>query len=63
MTRTALKDRSLPEYTRGEEIFNMVTHIVGGGVGIITLLICIFVGIQSNNVVTLLCGIIFGEIS
>ena len=31
MKRTQLKDRQLPDYTRGEEIFNMVTHIVGGG--------------------------------
>lgn len=60
MTRTALKDRMLPDYTRGEEIFNMVTHIVGGGIGIITLLLCIFVGIKSDNVITLVCGIIFG---
>ena len=30
MKRTKLDDRVLPEYTRGEEIFNMVTHIVGG---------------------------------
>ena len=28
--RTKLKDRTLPDYTRGEEIFNMVSHIVGG---------------------------------
>ena len=31
MKRTKLDDRVLPEYTRGEEIFNMVTHIVGWG--------------------------------
>ena len=30
MTRTKLKDRVLPKYTKGEEIFNMVSHIVGG---------------------------------
>lgn len=29
MKRTKLDDRVLPNYTRGEEIFNMVTHIVG----------------------------------
>ena len=37
MKRTKLKDRVLPN-TKGEEIFNMVTHIVGGGMGIITLI-------------------------
>lgn len=33
------KDNSLPKYTKGEEIFNAVTHIVGGGFGIIFLVI------------------------
>ena len=33
--RTRLADRQLPDYTRGEEIMNMVTHIVGGVSGIV----------------------------
>ncbi|MBE6769322.1 MAG: hemolysin III family protein [Ruminococcaceae bacterium] len=41
MTRTALKNRVLPDYTKGEEIFNMVTHIVGGALGIIVLVTCV----------------------
>ena len=32
MKRTKLDDRVLPVYTKGEEIFNMVTHIVGGAI-------------------------------
>ena len=40
MKRTKLIDRSLPDYTKGEEIFNMVSHIVGGGLGIIYLVLC-----------------------
>ncbi len=31
MERTPIRLRTLPDYTRAEEIFNMVTHIVGGG--------------------------------
>lgn len=31
MKRIKLDDRVLPVYTKGEEIFNMVSHIVGGG--------------------------------
>lgn len=34
-------DKSLPNFTKGEEIFNAVTHIVGGGLGVIFL----FVGV------------------
>ena len=43
MRRTPLKDRKLPDYTRGEEIFNMVTHIVGGGLAVVILVACVTV--------------------
>ena len=60
MTRTCLKDRKLPRYTKGEEIFNMVTHIVGGGIGVITLALCIMEAFAKNSHVALVCGVIFG---
>ncbi len=41
MTRTKLKDRVLPDYTRGEEVFNMVSHIVGGAFGVVALLLTV----------------------
>lgn len=41
MTRTKLKDRTLPSYTGGEEVFNMVSHIVGGALGIVILVLCV----------------------
>lgn len=41
MTRTKLIHRTLPSYTSGEEITNMVTHIAGGALGIAVLLLCI----------------------
>ena len=48
-TRTALKDRELPSYTRGEEIFNMVSHIVGGALGLAALALCVvFAAIYSD---------------
>lgn len=43
MTRTKIKDRHLPDYTKGEELFNTVSHIVGGGIGIIALCLCVIV--------------------
>ena len=33
------KRRLLPQYTMGEEIFNSVTHIVGGGLGVVALIL------------------------
>ncbi len=41
MKRIKLKDRLLPDYTRGEEKMNMVTHIVGGGLGVAALGLCL----------------------
>lgn len=42
-------DKSLPMYSKGEEIFNAVTHIVGGGFGIIVLLLCTIFGVKNNH--------------
>ena len=58
--RICLKDRILPNYTRGEEIFNMVTHIVGGALGIVTLVFCIIIPAISGSAAGVLCGIMFG---
>ena len=38
MKRTTLKQRTLPNYTRGEERLNTLSHIVGGGCGILILI-------------------------
>ena len=47
--RTRLKDRKLPSYSKGEEIFNMVSHIVGAVAGITsTVLLTIFSAIHRN---------------
>ena len=54
MKRTKLSDRKLPDYTRGEEIMNMVTHIVGGAIGFIALILCVSCAAFHDNI----CGII-----
>ena len=58
--RTKIRDRILPSYTKGEEIFNMVTHIVGGAIGIATLVLCVIKAALSQNVIGIVCGSIFG---
>lgn len=58
--RIRLRDRILPTYTKGEEIFNMVTHIVGGGIGIATLVFCILIPAFRGSVAGVLTGIVFG---
>ena len=58
--RTPLKDRILPNYTKGEEIFNMVSHIVGGAMGVVYLVICIFVAALHHNVYGIVGSAIYG---
>ena len=58
--RIKLRDRSLPDYYRGEEIMNMVTHIVGGGLGILVLLLCLSRSVFHNNVYGIVGSIIYG---
>ena len=58
--RTKLKDRKLPVYTKGEEIFNMVSHIVGGAMGIAALVLCIIVSAIHKNGYGLAGSIVYG---
>lgn len=39
--RIKLADRVLPAYSSGEEVMNMVTHITGGGLGVIALVLSV----------------------
>lgn len=50
MTRTKLIDRKLPIYTKGEEIFNMTSHICGAVLGIVALVLCIIFSSVHHNV-------------
>ena len=39
--RIKLADRILPDYTPGEEIMNMASHIAGGAMGMLALILCL----------------------
>jgi len=58
--RTKLKQRSLPDYTRGEEVFNMVSHIVGGGLGVVVLVLCIIRAAFHHNILGVVGSAIYG---
>ena len=60
MKRTKLADRRLPDYSRGEEIMNMVTHIVGGAVGIVALTLCVIFAALHGNVYGIVTSAIYG---
>jgi len=61
MTRTKLKDRILPKYTKGEEIFNMTSHIVGGAFGVIALVLCLTFSIIHRDMYAVISSIIYGS--
>ncbi|MBQ6263956.1 MAG: hemolysin III family protein [Clostridia bacterium] len=58
--RTPLNERKLPDYTRGEEIFNMVTHIAGGAFGLVVLVLCTVVPAVRHDSFAMAGGIIYG---
>ena len=58
--RTRLRERSLPVYSRGEELTNMYTHIAGGVLGIVVLISCILRSVQQENVYGIIASAIYG---
>lgn len=60
MTRTKLRDREMPSYTKGEERMNMITHIVGGAIGVAALVLCIVRSAVHHNGYGLAGSIVFG---
>lgn len=58
--RLKLSERLLPDYTRGEEIMNMVTHIVGGGMGVIALTLCVILAALRGNTYGVVGSAIYG---
>lgn len=60
MARQKLSERKLPNYTKGEEIFNMVSHIVGGATGIAAAALCVVFAALHHNVYGVISGAIYG---
>lgn len=58
MKRTKLRERILPVYSRGEDCMNMVTHIVGGGIGLLILVACL---LRARNGWDLLGSWVYGS--
>ena len=59
-TQKSGKKIELPNYTRGEERFNMITHIVGGALGLVALLFCVTIAAFNQNVMGVVSGMIYG---
>ncbi|MBQ9657967.1 MAG: hemolysin III family protein [Clostridia bacterium] len=60
MKRIKLSERVLPVYTKGEEIFNMVSHIVGAAFGLAVMVLCVIFAAIHHNSYGVVSGIIYG---
>lgn len=60
MKRIPIAQRILPRYSRAEEIMNMVTHIVGGSLGILILLLCLQKSIPTNKPFNIIGSSVYG---
>ena len=58
--RTKLRDRVMPDYTKGEEIFNMTSHIVGAAIGVAALVLGIVISAIHRNGYGLAGSIVYG---
>lgn len=56
MTRTKLRDRVLPVYSPGEECMNTLTHIAGGGLALVALVLCLY---KARGIPETLCSILY----
>lgn len=60
MKRTKLSDRRLPDYTKGEEIFNMSSHAAGGGISVVILVLCVVYSALNSDVWAVVSSAIYG---
>lgn len=58
--RIPLIERNLPSYTKGEEIFHMVSHIAGGVFALVALLLCVIKSALGGNVWAIATSIVYG---
>lgn len=59
-TRTKLSERILPSYTKAEELFNMVSHIVGAAFGVAALVLCVVYSALNGDVWDVVGSSIYG---
>ena len=60
MKRTPIAERVLPNYTRGEEIANMTTHIIGGAIGVILLFLTVVISAFNRDIWGIIGSTVYG---
>ncbi len=60
LRETRLSKMRMPAYSKGEEIFNMVSHIVGGALGVLATVLCVVRAALHGDVFAIVSGAVFG---
>lgn len=58
--RTKLSDRKLPNYSIEEERFNYISHIVGGAIGVIALVLCVVIAAWHHDIMAIVTSVVYG---
>ena len=58
--RIPFRSQKMPDYTQGEEIFNMVSHIVGGAFGVVALVLTVVFSALRGDVWSVVASAIYG---
>ena len=61
MKRTKLCDRVLPVYSVGEELVNTATHVIGGLLGVLALILCVGKAAASRGAAEIAGAAIYGS--
>lgn len=59
MIRTPLQERKLPDYTRGQELANMITHIAGGVFGLVVLIWAVALSSRHEDIWSMVSGCVY----
>ena len=60
MKRLKLKDRALPSYTRGEELFHFISHTAGGGIALLGLVLLLVRAARHGSGAAVTASAIYG---
>lgn len=58
--RIRLADRRLPDYSKGEELFNAVSHIAGGAFAVAALVLCLIKSAGGGDVLSIASSAVYG---
>ena len=60
MKRTPIAQRALPNYTRGEELLNSMSHAAGAGLGIAAVVLCILRAVRQGDAFGITASVLYG---